>query len=275
MSTQRNTLLSRRVIDACLLVAVLGTLWHIAASRVLGQNDEPIGPIMNAGVRVPIPELWESAGAERTAILVLDLDCAASLPSRPFYGELSRVVADTPGSRLLVLSESPIPVVRKWLDEGGVAGRVVRIPSRKTLGILATPTLLLANSEGVVTDISIGMGGRADSDRFKARLRGESDLQPVRLPYSVTEVSVRRQPDVDRWIGPQLIDVRDTTAFARAHSAGALNIPERELKVRARTELRRSLPVFIDCRYSNQAECRVTGAWLGSQGFSSVTVVLQ
>jgi rhodanese-related sulfurtransferase len=279
MSSERKTSFRARSIDACLLVAVLATLWHIAtassASQALRRNDQPIGPMMDVGVRVPSAELWESSDIGRTAILVLDIACPTCLASRPFYRELGRVVADTPGTRLIVLSESPIPAVRKWLDEGGIGGRVVRVPSRKALGILSTPTLLLANSEGLVTDISIGMLNQADSARFKARLRGDIEAQPLRLPYSLREVSVSEQPNTDAWIGPQLVDTRDRAAFVREHSPGAVNIPDDELALRAPAELRRSQSLFVDCRYGDQAECRLTAGRLVRQGFATVTVVLR
>lgn len=230
---------------------------------------------MDVGVRVPNAELWLGSDIERTAILVLDIACHACLASRPFHRELGRIVADTRSTQLIVLSENPIPVVRQWLDEGGIAGRAVRIPSRKALGILATPMLLLANSEGLVTDISIGTLNQADSARFEARLRGDIEAQPLVLPYSLREASVSEQPHTDTWIGPQLVDTRERLDFAREHSPGAVNIPDDELAVRAPAELRRSQPVFVDCRYGDQAECRLAAGRLVRQGFASVTVVLR
>lgn len=278
MSNESKTSVGARALNACLLAALLGTLWHLAvassASQALEQNDRPIGPLMDAGVRIQLNELWTSSNSQRTVVLVLDLGCGACLASREFYGELDRIVGDTPGTRLVILTENPIPAVRKWLDEGGIGGRVVRIPSRMALGILATPTLLLANSDGVVTDISIGILDRADSAHFKSRLRADVEAPPLLLPYSLKEASLDEYSDVATLAGAQLLDTRDRAGFKREHSPRAVNIPADELEVRAHIELNTSRPVFIDCRYDEQAQCRLVGARLVRQGFTTVTVLL-
>jgi rhodanese-related sulfurtransferase len=279
MSRERLAWRRARIVDACLLLAVLATLWHVAirssASPAPRDDDARVGPLTDVGVRAPHAELWTSRDIERTAVLVLDTACPACLASRPLYRELGRIAADTPGTRLIVVSETPIPAVRQWLDEGGVQGRVVRTPSRKALGILSTPTLLLANSEGIVTDISVGMLNQADTARFKARLRGDTQAQPLRLPYSLREASASARPDTNAWIGSQLLDTRTSDEFARAHSPGALNIPEDQLPIRASTQLQRSQPLFLDCRYGERTKCRLTAGQLARQGFADVTVVLR
>ena len=279
MSGASKTSVSVWTVNACLLVAVVGTLWHFAVvsspSQAFEQNDESIGPLMDAGVRIPIAELWKSSEIERTAVLLLDIGCWACLASRPFYGELDRIVADTPGTRLVILSNNPIPAVRKWLDEGGIRGRVVQIPSLMALGVLETPTLLLATSDGVVTDVSFGLLDEAGSANFKARLRGDVEAQPLVLPYSFKEASVSERPDVDNLAGIQLLDTRDRRDFEREYSAKAVNIPKDELAVRALVELSTSRPVFIDCRYDDRTQCRLAGGRLVRQGFASVTVLLR
>lgn len=277
MSREPKTSLSSWKVNACLLAAFLGTVGHFAlvasSSRSLKRGNPPIGPLMDVRVRVPIAELWESNGFERTAVLFLDVACEACQASLPFYSEVDRVVAETPGTRLVVLSENPIPAVRMWLNEGGVGGRVVRIPSRMALGVLATPTLLLANSEGVVTDISIGILDRADSARFMARLRGDVEAKPLLLPYSFTEASVSAHPDAEA--GALLVDTRDRVDFRREHSPQAINIPEDELAVRAPIELSTSQGIFIDCRYDDQAQCRLAGGRLVRLGFTKVIVLMR
>lgn len=279
MSRLRLTSSRGRILDACLLAAIVATLWHVAAASPAPEprppKGEPLGPMLDAGVRVPIPELWENTSLQRTAILIMDVACPACMLSRPFYRDLDRLVGETPGTRLVILSENPIPIVRTWLEEGGIGGRIVRIPSRRAFGIMATPTLLLADREGVVTDISIGILNRADSDRLNARLRGDTRTQPLRLPYSFSEVSVSARPGLESAIGSQLVDTRDRVQFAKEHSPAAVNIPDDELEVRAAAELRQSLAVFIDCRYADPAECRLAGLRLGRQGFSTITSVLR
>ena len=271
--------LRARWLDVCLGVALLATLWNVSTvwlpsvRRVEGK--EPLGPLINLGLPVPIPGLWANSKFERTAILMLDVNCPACLLSRPFYKELGGVVAQKRQSRFVVLTEDPIEVARKWLNEGDVQGRIVRIRSRKTLGFVGTPTLVLADAKGVVTDMVFGALGEAEGERFKARLRGDHDTEPLRLPYTITEVSAREHPEIGTRGVAQLIDTRDRTAFVGEHALSAVNIPRDELVARAPAELRKSLPVAVDCRYGEQAECRVIAAVLGDLGFATVIVVLR
>jgi len=156
-----------------------------------------------------------------------------------------------------------------------IGADIVTIRTRKTLGFLGTPTLLLTDSKGVVTDIAFGALDRSGGERFKSRVRDEQGAEPLRMSYSIAEVSAKQHPEIDSIVGRQLIDARDRLEFAKAHSPSALNIPRDELTTRGPAELSRSLPVYIDCRYDDQGECRVTGSLLGDAGFVKVVVVLR
>lgn len=274
------TVTARRLwFDLCLAFAGLATAWHVLAAwpgaQSGGPDEGPLAPVIDVGVQVPIGNLWTANSFERTAILMLDTDCPACLANRSLYRDLGRVVAETPRARFVVLTEYPVRAARQWLEDGGAGGAdIVRVRSRKTLGFLGTPTLLLADARGVVTDVAFGALGEERAERFKSRLRGDKDVEPLRLPFAISEVSATERPDVGAWPGTQLIDTRDRQAFAREHSQLAVNIPEDELAVRSQAELNKALPVFVDCRYDDQGRCRALAFVLGDVGFASIVVVL-
>jgi hypothetical protein len=133
---------------------------------------------------------------------------------------------------------------------------------------------MLADSKGVVTDITLGALGRPRTEQFKARLRGDAGVPPLKLPYSVEERFANGRSDREIGIGAQLVDPRDRVAFAKQHSQSALNIPDGEIRIRATAELDPSRPVFLDCRSEEQARCRISAFTLGDVGFSTIVVVL-
>jgi hypothetical protein len=52
-------------------------------------------------------------------------------------------------------------------------------------------------------------------------------------------------------------------------------IPEDQLPIRASAQLQRAQPLFLDCRYGEQAMCRLTAGQLARQGFADATVMLR
>lgn len=271
----------RRVVDLCLVMGVVLTLWNLSngwsrtESKGRAQPARLPTPLMTTGERVPIAKLW-TGEAKRTALLMLDVRCHACQESREFYRSVGRLVATTPMTRFVILTEDPVEVARKWLDEGGVlADNVLRIRARERFGFVGTPTMVLTDAKGVITDIAVGKLSQVEEDRFTSRLRAEAGAEPLRLPYSIREISMSDQAEGDNWIGDQLIDTRDRQAFGLMHSDRAANIPQDELMVRGPAELQRSLPVYVDCRHDDQRNCRLSGDVLGEAGFRTVISVLR
>lgn len=257
--------------ELCVGAAVVGTAWH-AIHRVGATRPvlEELRPFVNVGGTLAVPELVGSLAADRTVVLLLDVGCPACLLSRPFYSDLGGLVAGAPRTRFVVLTEDRAEVATQWLSAGEVQADVVQIASRKELGFVSTPTLLLVDQRGVVTDIVRGIVGSDQAERFKRRVLGRQE-PPLTLPFSFTEESVARLPG-GLTGGGQLLDVRPADAFAEGHAPGAVHIPASEL-ARAVREFQQMLPISLDCRFSDQAMCRVVGAALGDLGFVHVVVI--
>jgi TonB family protein len=69
-----------------------------------------------------------------------------------------------------------------------------------------------------------------------------------------------------------LLDIRDRETFAEGHEKGAVNIPLREVLLRAPAELPVSRHVVIDCREPLDS-CAMAVHWLASNGFERVSIL--
>lgn len=72
--------------------------------------------------------------------------------------------------------------------------------------------------------------------------------------------------------GTLLLDIRDRETFAEGHEKGAVNIPLREVLLRAPAELPVSRHVVIDCGEPLDS-CAMAVHWLASNGFERVSIL--
>lgn len=98
---------------------------------------------------------------------------------------------------------------------------------------------------------------------------------PIRIAQSIKEVFLADSPGFRIEATRQVIDPRDRNSFSHGHAPQAINIPDDELLVRGPAELAMNEPVYIDCQYITQQECRTAGFVLNSAGFKEVVLVLR
>jgi rhodanese-related sulfurtransferase len=207
---------------------------------------------------------------------MLDTRCPACLASRPFYRAVSGATAETPGTGFVVLVDESVDEARSWLAiDGIVVDRIIRLRSRAQAGFLGTPTLMLVNQDGVITDIANQALSSADERRFIQRVRRPAVGPPLRVGYFMRELEVSAELSLVSDANAQLVDTRDRAEFQREHSAWAINIPRDELLARSPAELLRAFPVYVDCRYDDQQLCRIAGVALQEAKFADIRVLLQ
>lgn len=265
----------RRLLDVVLIVALLISAWRFlgVGGRPEGGAEE-LGPFVDVGVT---PEFGFALdqGADRTVVVLVDTACYACAANRDLYGEISVVSGERADVDFVILTEYPVAATRDWLGKAASRGaRIEQIRTRKTLGFVGTPTLLILDSRGQVTDIAFGALSEDRGRKFLLRVQGDQLVAPFRLPYSLREVSSRMLPTVWRTHPGQLVDLRDEPAFAVQHSALAVNLPAARLFERALKDLDVSLPVWVDCRFDEQARCRLLASDFGDLGFKQVFIVL-
>lgn len=214
-------------------------------------------------------------GSRRHVVLALSTTCPSCIRSVGLYRELSRRVAEGHDWDLIVVGEERDADIHRWLQAASIQPRsVFLIPDFTQIGAWATPILLLVDTQGVVTDISVGrLTGREESDLW-SRLDEFDQSATLDDTYEAREIdeddlaiSLQQTPF-------QLLDFRPRVAFGRSHLRGALNIPLPELYDRASYDLDTRQLLVLDCRFADAAMCRALATALHEQqGFREVALV--
>ncbi len=89
----------------------------------------------------------------RTLVLAISTTCHFCKDSVPFY---QRLGASGTNVKMVAVLPQPVTEAQQYLGGAGVHVDDVRQVSLNTLGVRGTPTLLLVNDVGVVTDIWVG-----------------------------------------------------------------------------------------------------------------------
>lgn len=130
------------------------------ANRAETRND------IKPGTKISLPG-FDWSGSNKHLVLVLQKDCHFCSESAPFY---QRLVQETVGHNdihLIVALPQGVNEGRQYLNDLGVHINDVKQVSPPSLGVRVTPTLLLVDKTGLVTDVWVG---RLPADREAAVL---------------------------------------------------------------------------------------------------------
>jgi len=89
----------------------------------------------------------------RTLVLAISTTCHFCNDSVPFYRRLGTIEKNV---KMVAALPQPITEAQQYLNSSGVHVDDVRQVPLNTLGVRGTPTLLLVNDVGVVTDVWVG-----------------------------------------------------------------------------------------------------------------------
>lgn len=135
-----------------LILAVILVKGNFVASRsrVVSQ-PRPIN-IGTSLAKSPLQVNW--VANQRTLVLGLQTTCHFCTASAPFFQKL--VDAAPPDLKIVAVLPQTVDVAKRYLDHLGLRVDDVRQASLSALGIAATPTLLLVDELGKVTDMWTG-----------------------------------------------------------------------------------------------------------------------
>lgn len=138
------------LVVAVLICAALVKTYLLGPAKPQQQSPAPA-----VGSKVSVPDVeWGKNG--RTLVLVLQKGCHFCAESAPFYQRLVRDTAGREGLRLVAVLPQQAEEGRQYLKELGVPIDDVRQVSPNDLGVRGTPTLLLVDGSGAVTDSWVG-----------------------------------------------------------------------------------------------------------------------
>lgn len=144
---------------AIIVVALL--LATAFTKKILFDRPSPDGGLAAAqesikpGMKVSLPG-FDWAKKDEHVILVLQKGCHFCSDSAPFYQRLARAVASRPDLELVAALPQEVDTARQYLDGLQVSVTDVRQVSLADIGVRGTPTLLLVDKTGTVTDVWVG-----------------------------------------------------------------------------------------------------------------------
>lgn len=138
---------------AILFGAVLVQQYIIGSSHP--DRNTKLSKGISAGEKISLPNVdWEKS--HQTLLLVVSPNCHFCSESVPFYKKLVLQAASAGDIRLVAVLPQPINQGRKYLNDLGVEINEVEQADLSSIQVSGTPTLILVNSQGVVTDVWLG-----------------------------------------------------------------------------------------------------------------------
>jgi len=153
-----NRLLRRTelVANIC-IIAVALVICAALVKRFLLKSPSTASPAPSVatGTKITLPDVdWAKNG--KTLLLVLSTGCRFCSASAPFYQHLASKAISQQGARLIAVLPQGVEQSREYLKSLNVTIDDVKQASPPALGVRATPTLILVNNVGLVTDSWVG-----------------------------------------------------------------------------------------------------------------------
>jgi thioredoxin-related protein len=148
------------IIVAVLLASVL------IKKFVLADTANPAAHV-NLGNKITLPDVdWTKK--TKHLVLVLQKGCHFCSESAPFYQKLVRDTAGPNDVQLIAALPQEMEEGQQYLEELGVSINEVRQAAPASLGVRGTPTLLLVDNSGRVTEAWVGkLSSNGEDDVIK------------------------------------------------------------------------------------------------------------
>jgi rhodanese-related sulfurtransferase len=212
--------------------------------------------------------------APRTVVLVVSSTCPACNANLPFYRQLA--ASKIPQVEIVALSQESPAAMGAWLSQNQVNVTTIHtVANASSLGLSLTPTILILDAGGRVTDLMIRKLDESDQTRVLERIRNR-ELVALDTSYRVREISVNDLEAMRSHRSIHILDVRPREQFANGHRGEAKNIPYPELSARAPVELELHVPVVVDCVKPSErlaTMCRGAAWTLIDLHFDDVSIV--
>ena len=290
-----------RALDGVIIaVAVVLVAWWVTADRRSGRDgytggaEEGVATLVNftelpgvtarptlvrRGTRIFLPN-FEVHDGIRNIVLLASATCPACNDGVTFYRSLGEYARDVPELRFVIAAAGDVGTVRNWADTHGIQYDVlVELRNAVAFGFSLTPTLLLMDDSGVVTDVLLRRLSAEEESMLWERLRRPDSVSPLSNARYTVEIDDAEFQDLIVKDGIVVVDVRSRSDYqgGRTGIAAAMNIPLNELAIRGPVELGgrpERGPVVVDCTEIHWIECRWAGSILESKGVENVSLLM-
>lgn len=234
--------------------------------------------------------------AAPTLVLALSVDCVYCTANMPFYRALlaSRVrnefnvVATFPQSK---------EIAREYLKVHGLVVDEIQSASLESMGVFATPTLRIVDSQGAIFREWVGLQRAGDAQTtiakslavdtvFPAAAHAETLRGRFEQTLHVKTIGIQQYLNWSRSTANTFIlDVRDQGEFEQSHVEGAVNIPLEQLSRLAELQFTPDDKIALFCDHPEActrdsssdysvSPCFVGGSILLSKGYKDVRVLV-
>jgi thioredoxin-related protein len=155
-----NSLYKKAEFCANLAIIVVALLLSVVLVKryVLGSSDANnvvVREDIKAGARVFLPD-YDWSNSNQHLILILQKGCHFCSEGAPFYRRLVEETAGRSDVHLMAALPQESTEAQQYLTDLGVHVNDVKHASPSVFGVKGTPTLLLVDKTGIVTDIWSG-----------------------------------------------------------------------------------------------------------------------
>jgi thioredoxin-related protein len=158
------------IIVVAVLICILFVKNYLLDDRVKTELRDMRVP---AGTKISLADVdWAKNG--QTLLLVLQKGCRYCAESAPFYQRLVRETKGLESLRLIAVLPQEMGEGRKYLGNLDVPIDEVRQAELDSVGVKATPTLVLVNNAGVVVDSWVGKLPAEQESKVLERLQDKS-----------------------------------------------------------------------------------------------------
>jgi hypothetical protein len=146
------------ILCVCLLIAYLGVTRFLLPSASQGINRNPVvGTTLTAAG-------MDWSRADRNLVLALSTQCHFCSESAPFYKKLLEL-APAKQIRSIAVLPQPIEESRRYLESLGVEIKDLKQLPLNSIGVGATPTILLIDGKGVILKAWVGkLPGQSEAE---------------------------------------------------------------------------------------------------------------
>lgn len=270
-------LLNISIITLAILLTGLGVRRYRVA-QLTSSTQRPA--YFKAGARFPVNGMdW--VRSYQTLVIVLDQSCAICSENAPFYRLIAQNRSDPSRTRLVVLLGGDPDKATAYLENLQLSFDEVKPLSLRDLkpyGLVGTPTAVLVNDEGIVTNLWSGsLTDLQQSEVLRAlQIPVESAVLktvPSSTPLldSIDATGIQRLKKAGETV--TVVDLRDRGQYSAGHLTGAKNIPIDELAVRAINELQTSDVIVLFAGETPGKVYTAAAQMLSNNGFKRLRVL--
>ncbi|HXG91282.1 MAG TPA: hypothetical protein VNN73_02795 [Blastocatellia bacterium] len=133
-------------------------------------NTRPVPKRVSVGDKISLNDI-DFAKAEQTLLIALSKSCRFCSESGPFYQRLIGEIAQQQNIRCFFLFPHSVDEGKKYLDDLSIVADQVKQVDFESLQVTGTPTLILLDKNGVVTNVWVGKLEANQEEEVLAKLR--------------------------------------------------------------------------------------------------------